>query len=67
MRTKKGRDRKLKSTGSATPIRASISFPLNTYESLETIAKQMKVSLAWVVREASDRYIAEKGPLVART
>jgi len=67
MRTKSVRSRKNKTPGSATQIRASISFPPETYGSLETIAKRKKVSLAWVVREASDRYIAEKGPLVART
>jgi len=44
-------------------IRASISFPPDVYETLEEIAKQKKVSLAWVVREAAERYIAEKWPL----
>ena len=33
-------------------VRASISFPPDLYETLEEIAKQKKVSLAWVVREA---------------
>jgi metal-responsive CopG/Arc/MetJ family transcriptional regulator len=37
-------------------VRASISFPPDLYETLDEIAKQKKVSLAWVVREASDRY-----------
>jgi predicted DNA-binding protein len=67
MKTKKSRGRKPKPTDTGVPIRASISFPPNTYDSLETIAKEKKVSLAWVVREATDRYIAENGPLVART
>ena len=39
------------------PIRASISFPSELYETLENLAKRKKVSLAWVVREASERYI----------
>jgi Ribbon-helix-helix protein, copG family len=47
-------------------IRASISFPPEIYDTLETIAKQKKVSLAWVVREAAEQYIAEKWPLLAR-
>ena len=38
-------------------IRASISFPPELYETLESIAKQKKVSLAWVVRDAAERYI----------
>ena len=42
------------------PIRASISFPPEVYETLESIAKEKKVSLAWVVRDAAERYIVEK-------
>lgn len=40
-------------------VRASISFPPDLYETLEQIAKQKKVSLAWVVRDASERYVAD--------
>jgi len=50
-------------TESASAIRASITFPADVYETLETIAKQKKVSLAWVVREAAENYIANKWPL----
>lgn len=42
-------------------VRASISFPPEIYEKLELIAKGKKVSLAWVVREASENYIAAAG------
>jgi hypothetical protein len=45
-------------------VRATISFPSELYETLEGIAKQKKVSLAWVVREATERYIADKWPLL---
>ena len=41
-------------------VRASITFPSDLYESLEKIALQKKVSLAWVVRDASERYAAEE-------
>ena len=44
-------------------VRASISFPPEIYETLENIAREKKVSLAWVVREAAEKYIAEKWPL----
>lgn len=44
-------------------VRASISFSLDVYETLEGIAKKKKVSLAWVVREAVDNYIEAKWPL----
>jgi metal-responsive CopG/Arc/MetJ family transcriptional regulator len=44
----------------ARTIRASISFPTPVYRNLERIAKQKKVSLAWVVREAAESYVAEQ-------
>jgi predicted DNA-binding protein len=49
---------------SAAAVRASISFPAEIYETLEGIAKEKKVSLAWVVREAAEKYIADKWPLL---
>lgn len=66
MKTKKVDAKKAKPEDGAT-VRASISFPPDVYETLETIAKEKKVSLAWVVREAAERYIAEKWPLFARS
>jgi metal-responsive CopG/Arc/MetJ family transcriptional regulator len=50
--------------GGAT-VRATISFPANRYDELEEIARQKKVSLAWVVREAVDNYIDARTPLFA--
>jgi len=49
-------------TQSTSFVRASISFPAEIYQSLGSLAKQKKVSLAWVVREAAERYVvAEEG------
>ena len=62
MKAKKG-DRKKTKVQSTAAVRASISFPADVYETLDTIAKQKKVSLAWVVREAAEQYIGEKWPL----
>jgi predicted DNA-binding protein len=62
MRAKKGNGKKSRAQTSAA-IRASISFPPDIYETLDSIAKQKKVSLAWVVREAAEQYIGEKWPL----
>ena len=44
-------------------VRATISFPSDMYQTLEGIAGQKKVSLAWVVREAAEQYITDKWPL----
>ncbi len=47
--------------------RASISFPLELYHALEELAKRKKVSLAWVIRDAAERYVsAEMVPQNAR-
>ena len=47
-------------------IRATISFPSELYKTLEGIAREKKVSLAWVVREASEQYVEDKLPLFGR-
>ena len=51
---------------SAAAIRASISFPPELYQTLEDIAREKKVSLAWVVREAAERYVGDKWPLFGK-
>ena len=45
-------------------LRASVSFPPELYRTLEDIAKQKKVSIAWVVRDAAERYVADQRPLL---
>ena len=44
--------------------RASVSFPPNVYEELEKLAAAKKVSVAWVVREAAEKYVADQQPLL---
>jgi len=51
-------ERKGMKTQTTVFVRASISFPPALYHTLEEIAKQKKVSLAWVVRDAAERYVA---------
>ena len=63
MKSKTGDRKKMKSQNAAA-VRASISFPPDVYETLEIIAKEKKVSLAWVVREAAEKYIEDKWPLL---
>jgi predicted DNA-binding protein len=46
--------------------RASITFPPELYRTLEDLAKQNKVSIAWVVRDAVDKYVADKWPLFSK-
>jgi hypothetical protein len=44
-------------------VRASIGFPAELYRTVEEIAGQKKVSVAWVVREAVEKYVADQSPL----
>ena len=62
MKTKEAEGSKMKAQSGAA-VRASISFPRDVYETLEIIAREKKVSLAWVVREAAEQYIGGKWPL----
>jgi metal-responsive CopG/Arc/MetJ family transcriptional regulator len=48
------------------PTRASVSFPAALYQDLERIAKSKKVSVAWVVREAAERYVSDQWPLLPK-
>ena len=43
--------------------RLSVTFPLDLYASIEMIAKQKKVSAAWVIREATEKYVSDLWPL----
>lgn len=47
-------------------MRTSVTLPSTVYQSLEDIAKKKKVSLAWVLRDAAERYVSEEWPLFAR-
>ena len=47
---------------SARQPRASVTFPPKLYRTLETLAREKKVSIAWVVREAAERFVADQSP-----
>lgn len=55
-----------KSKSAAQP-RASVTFPPELYKTLESLAQKKKVSLAWVVREAAEKYVADQWPLFGTT
>lgn len=47
--------------------RTSVSFPHELYETVERIAKDKKVSVAWIVRDATEKYVNEQWPLLSVT
>ena len=62
MIAKRGR----KPSGKPSSARASVSLPPDVYKTLQAIAKQKKVSTAWVMREAAEKYIENQWPLLGR-
>ena len=61
MKGRKGAAKSMKAQSAALSVRATISFSPDLYETLEELAKQKKVSLAWVVRDAAEKYVANQG------
>jgi predicted transcriptional regulator len=47
--------------------RTSVSFSPEVQEELSRLAAKRKVSVAWIVREAVDRYLESENPLFHRT
>lgn len=50
----------------STKPRLSVSFPADLKKTLEQMAKEQKVSLSWIVREAAEKYVSDRRPLLAR-
>lgn len=46
--------------------RTSVSFPTELYRMLEQIADQQKLSIAWVIRDAAEKYVSDRWPLLER-
>lgn len=47
-------------------VRQSVSFPRESHETLEKLAQDKKVSVAWVARDAVERDVNEQWPLLGR-
>jgi len=45
--------------------RTSVSFPPELHKTIEDLAKRKKVSMAWIVREAVEKYVADQWPLLS--
>ena len=46
--------------------RVTVSFPTDLHETLEQIAKAQKVSFGWIVRDAAEKYISDRWPLLGK-
>jgi hypothetical protein len=45
--------------------RASVTFPPELYKTIEDLARRKKVSIAWVVRDAVEKYVTDQWPLLS--
>jgi predicted DNA-binding ribbon-helix-helix protein len=45
-------------------VRASVSLEAGLYQTLSELARQKKVSTAWVIRDAAEKYVADQWPLL---
>jgi metal-responsive CopG/Arc/MetJ family transcriptional regulator len=45
--------------------RMSVSLPADLKRTLEQIADQQKVSISWVIRDAAEKYVSDRWPLLA--
>ena len=47
-------------------VRTSVSIPSDLHDILVRLAKDKKVSVAWVIRDAAEKYVGEQWPLFNR-
>ncbi len=64
--SRSGLKRKAHRTKTRRSPRTSVTFPPEIYKVLEDLARKKKVSVAWVVRDAAEKYIADQWPLFAK-
>lgn len=60
----KTKQRAASQTGS---VRVSVTFPRDQYDLLEQLAREKKVSVAWVARDAAEKYLEEQWSLFGRS
>lgn len=48
-------------------VRVSVTFPKSLYMTMAQLARQRKVSAAWIIRDAVERYATDQWPLLAAT
>lgn len=58
-------NRKAPPAAATSMIRMSVGFQPDLYRTLEQIAQKQKVSVGWIVRDAAEKYITDRWPLLA--
>ena len=47
-------------------VRTSVSLPRELHKTLAQMAKAKKVSVAWVIRDAAEKYVGDQWPLFSK-
>jgi hypothetical protein len=47
-------------------VRATVSLPPDIHETLGALARQKKVSMAWLMRDAAEKYVAAQRLLLGK-
>jgi ribbon-helix-helix CopG family protein len=53
-------------SGKPPSVRATVSLPPDIHQTLGALARQKKVSMAWVMRDAAEKYVAQQRPLLGK-
>lgn len=53
-------------SGKPRTVRASVGLSPEVYSTLVALAEQKKVSTAWIIRDAAEKYVAEHWPLFGK-
>jgi predicted DNA-binding ribbon-helix-helix protein len=49
--------------GASKSVRTSVTLPREVYETLGQLAKSKRVTVAWVIRDAAEKYVGNEWPL----
>ena len=55
--------RAAKAPAASKSVRMSVTLPRDLHETLTQVAKGKKVTVAWVIRDAAEKYVGDAWPL----
>ena len=58
-----GAKRTTKARAASKSVRMSVTLPRDLHETLAQLAKGKKVTVAWVIRDAAEKYVGDAWPL----
>jgi predicted DNA-binding protein len=56
----------IKARNEGKSVRTSVTLSQDVYETLVQLSKKKKVTVAWIIRDAADKYVGEEWPLLRR-